>query len=278
MQIIKVINNNVISSEDDKGKEIIVMGKGIGFGKKAGEEIDETKIEKVFSLPDESTSQFMQVVKDMPYEYIRTAELVIAYARETLGYHLSKNIYVTLTDHLGYAIERKRQGIVVANELSWEMKKFYNAEFQVGLKALDIVKQELDVELPEDEAGFIAMHLVNAQMGGQMNQSRNMPAMIKDILNIVRYTFQVELDEKSLSYERFVTHLRFFVQRVISREDSERNDEEFDQLIADRFPRFYECAQKIKSYMKKKLDYEVSDVEISYLAVHIHRVIHSMNK
>lgn len=112
------------------------------------------------------------------------------------------------------------------------MKKFYNAEFQVGLKALDIVKQELDVELPEDEAGFIAMHLVNAQMGGQMNQSRNMPAMIKDILNIVRYTFQVELDEKSLSYERFVTHLRFFVQRVISREDSERNDEEFDQLIA----------------------------------------------
>lgn len=278
MQIIKVINNNVISSEDDKGKEIIVMGKGIGFGKKAGEEIDETKIEKVFSLPDESTSQFMQVVKDMPYEYIRTAELVIAYARETLGYHLSKNIYVTLTDHLGYAIERKRQGIVVANELSWEMKKFYNVEFQVGLKALDIVKQELDVELPEDEAGFIAMHLVNAQMGGQMNQSRNMPAMIKDILNIVRYTFQVELDEKSLSYERFVTHLRFFVQRVISREDSERNDEEFDQLIADRFPRSYECAQKIKSYMKKKLDYEVSDVEISYLAVHIHRVIHSMNK
>ncbi len=278
MQIIKVINNNVISSEDDKGKEIVVMGKGIGFGKKAGEEIEETKIEKVFSLPDESTSQFMQVVKDMPYEYIRTAELVIAYARETLGYHLSKNIYVTLTDHLGYAIERKRQGIVVANELSWEMKKFYNAEFQVGLKALDIVKQELDVELPEDEAGFIAMHLVNAQMGGQMNQSRNMPAMIKDILNIVRYTFQVELDEKSLSYERFVTHLRFFVQRVISREDSERNDEEFDQLIADRFPRSYECAQKIKSYMKKKLDYEVSDVEISYLAVHIHRVIHSMNK
>ncbi|RGF57883.1 PRD domain-containing protein [Roseburia sp. AF12-17LB] len=278
MQIIKVINNNVISSEDDKGKEIVVMGKGIGFGKKAGEEIEETKIEKVFSLPDESTSQFMQVVKDMSYEYIRTAELVIAYARETLGYHLSKNIYVTLTDHLGYAIERKRQGIVVANELSWEMKKFYNAEFQVGLKALDIVKQELDVELPEDEAGFIAMHLVNAQMGGQMNQSRNMPAMIKDILNIVRYTFQVELDEKSLSYERFVTHLRFFVQRVISREDSERNDEEFDQLIADRFPRSYECAQKIKSYMKKKLDYEVSDVEISYLAVHIHRVIHSMNK
>ena len=47
MQIIKVINNNVISSEDDKGKEIIVMGKGIGFGKKAGEEIDETKIESI---------------------------------------------------------------------------------------------------------------------------------------------------------------------------------------------------------------------------------------
>lgn len=86
MQIIKVINNNVISSEDDKGKEIIVMGKGIGFGKKAGEEIDETKIEKVFSLPDESTSQFMQVVKDMPYEYIRTAEAGYRICHENIGY------------------------------------------------------------------------------------------------------------------------------------------------------------------------------------------------
>ena len=279
MKIDKVMNNNVVSSIDEDGQEIIVVGTGIGFQGKEGKVVDEKKIQKIFRLEDpKMIRKLKEILQDLPMEQFEISTAIIEHAKQSLGTELNENIYVTLTDHLGYAIERKQQGIVVANELSWEMKKFYNAEFQVGLKALDIVKQELDVELPEDEAGFIAMHLVNAQMGGQMNQSRNMPAMIKDILNIVRYTFQVELDEKSLSYERFVTHLRFFVQRVISREDSERNDEEFDQLIADRFPHSYECAQKIKSYMKKKLDYEVSDVEISYLAVHIHRVIHSMNK
>ena len=272
MQIIKVINNNVISSEDDKGKEIIVMGKGIGFGKKAGEEIDETKIEKVFSLPDESTSQFMQVVKDMPYEYIRTAELVIAYARETLGYHLSKNIYVTLTDHLGYAIERKQQGIVVANELSWEMKKFYNAEFQVGLKALDIVKQELDVELPEDEAGFIALHFVNAEYGTDIRDAVKFPDQMQAIVDIVEHDLGILLDESSLHYERFMTHIKFLIQRIYRKELLSSEDRELSLLMQRKYPREYQCSLKVAEYIMQATGSRLSEEEIMYLSVHIRRV------
>ena len=272
MQIIKVINNNVISSEDDKGKEIVVMGKGIGFGKKAGEEIEETKIEKVFSLPDESTSQFMQVVKDMPYEYIRTAELVIAYARETLGYHLSKNIYVTLTDHLGYAIERKRQGIVVANELSWEMKKFYNAEFQVGLKALDIVKQELDVELPEDEAGFIALHFVNAEYGTDIRDAVKFPDQMQAIVDIVERDLGMLLDESSLHYERFMTHIKFLIQRIYRKELLSSEDRELSLLMQRKYPREYQCSLKVAEYIMQATGSRLSEEEIMYLSVHIRRV------
>lgn len=278
MQIIKIINNNVISSIDDKGREIVVMGKGIGFSKKQGEELEEAKIEKIFSLPGEGANQYMQLVADMPYENIRITEKVITYAETTLGCRLNKNIYITLTDHLSYAIERKKQGIAFSNALLWEIQKFYNAEYQVGNRAIEMVQEELGIALSEDEAGFIALHLVNAEMDGDMRESVNMPGMIKDILNIVRYTFQIELDEKSLSYERFVTHLKFFVQRVVSGEDCDKSDEEFELIIAERFPRSHDCANKIKDYMSKKVRYAVSDVEVSYLAVHIHRIIHSVKK
>ena len=65
MKILKVINNNVVSACDDKGKEIVVMGKGLGFGKKNGDILDESKIEKKFSMPDESVSRLEEILKDI---------------------------------------------------------------------------------------------------------------------------------------------------------------------------------------------------------------------
>lgn len=273
MRILKVINNNVICSLDENQQEVVIMGKGIGFQKKKGEEVETEKIEKIFRIPRESSSQFEQLVRDMPYAHMQLAEQVIAYAKEHLGKHLNKNIYITLTDHLNFAVERIKQGAEFQNALLWEIQKFYHEEYQIGLKAIEMVKDRIGVELPEDEAGFIALHIVNAEMDGDIRQAENVTTMIKDMINIVRYTFGVELDESSLSYERFVTHLKFFVQRVIQGETYECDDMEFHQSIQKRYPLGYECALKLRDYVAKKLEYEVSEEEITYLTVHITRVI-----
>lgn len=273
MRILKVINNNVVSSMDEKQQEVVIMGKGIGFQKQKGEEVDKEKIEKIFCIPRESSSQFEQLVRDMPYEHMQLAEQVIGYAREHLKRHLNKNIYITLTEHLNFAVERVKQGAEFQNALLWEIQKFYHEEYLIGLKAIEMVKEKLGVELPEDEAGFIALHIVNAEMDGDIRQAANITSMIKDMINIVRYTFGVELDESSLSYERFVTHLKFFIQRAVQGETYESDDIEFNQSIQKKYPLNYECALKLRDYVVKKLGYEVSEEELTYLTVHITRVI-----
>lgn len=273
MQILRVINNNVISSLDAEKREVVVMGRGIGFQKKAGDTIKDEKIEKVFHLPREHTNQYERLVSDMPYEHIKMAEEIIRYAGKTLNRHLNKNIYITLTDHLNFAVERQKQGVIFQNALLWETKKFYKEEFEIGLKAIELVKEKIGVVLPEDEAGFIALHIVNAEMDGDIKQAGSMPEMIKDMLNIVRYTFGIEIDESTLSYERFVTHLKFFLQRAVQGVCYDNEDPELSESIRKRYTKEYTCARKIRDYVRQRIDYVVSEEELTYLTMHIARII-----
>ncbi|MCH5343767.1 MAG: PRD domain-containing protein [Acetatifactor sp.] len=273
MKIVKIMNNNVVNALDEKNRELIVLGKGIGFQKRKGDEVEEAKVEKVFRLPDQSKSQFEKLVEEIPYVYVKYTDEIVKEAEETLGKKLNKNIYITLTDHLHFAIERYRQNIIFQNALLWEIKKFYVKEYDIGLKVLELLKEQEGVELSVDEAAFIALHIVNAEMDGDLSQTISMPGMIKDMLDIVRYTFQMDLDEDSLSYERFVTHLKFFIQRAINRQYYPNEDNELYELFQKKSPKANDCAKKIKKYMEKKTGTEVTDEELMYLTVHIDRVI-----
>ena len=98
------------------------------------------------------------------------------------------------------------------NALLWEIKRFYNHEYLIGREALSMIEKRLGVVLPEDEAGFIALHLVNASMElDSMAQTAEMTKIIQHIIGIVKYHFHMELNGYSLHYERFITHLKFFV-------------------------------------------------------------------
>ena len=274
MDILKVINNNVVSAHDNNNNEIVVMGKGIGFGRKPGDVIEEDKIEKIFSLPKEHTCNFEELVENMPYEHVRIADEAITYASKKLHRELNRNIYITLTDHLNFAIERQKKGITLQNALLWEIKKFYAEEYEIGLGIVEMVRNELYIELPEDEAGFIALHIVNAEMegSGNLEDAQRIPSIIKDILNIVRYTYQEEIDEGSLSYERFLTHLKFFVQRAMRNEVYDETDMELYEMLQRRYPKAYACAKKIAKYMQDNKGYQVPEAELSYLTAHIARI------
>ncbi len=273
MKIAKIMNNNVVSALDEGNREIIVLGKGIGFQKHNGDLIDEVKVEKIFRLSEPARSKFEKLVEEIPYEYVSYTDEIVREATETLGMELNKNIYITLTDHLHFAIERYRRNITFQNALLWEIKRFYSREYEVGLKAVELLKEREGVALSVDEAAFIALHIVNAEMDINLSRTLSVPGMIKDPLNIVRYTFHVDLDEEGLSYERFVTHLKFFIQRTLKRQCYPTEELELYELYRKKAPKSYECAKKIKKYMEEKTDTEVTDEEMMYLTVHISRVI-----
>ena len=275
MKIDKIINNNLIRTFDNNGKEILVMGCGLGFQKKIGDTIDRSKIEKIYAIENKSDSnKLMTLLSEIPLEYIQVSNEIISYAKYSLGKRLNDNIYISLTDHISFAIERYKQGLNFKNALLWEIKRFYNHEFLIGKEALTIIKKRLDIMLSEDEAASIALHIVNAQLNSRdMNDTLDITKMIQNILNIVKFHFNIELDEYSLHYERFITHLKFFAQRILSGKVVKSDDANFCEMIKEQYKDAYLCAEKVKKYILKEFNHEISDEEIMYLTVHIKRIV-----
>lgn len=273
MKIAKVINNNVISVIQDN-QELVIMGRGIAFKKRPGDEVDEDRIEKIFKLENQDMAgKFKSLLYEVPMEYVKATEEIIQYAKNQLGKKLNDIIYISLTDHIHFAIERQKQGIKIVNPLLWEIKRIYKDEFQIGMKALKMLKEKLKIELPEDEAGFIAMHFVNAELNEEMTDVANMTKIIQDILNIVKYHFKLELDEDSLNYFRFLTHLKFFAQRLINNILLKGNDEDLYEIVKNKHPEAYACTKKIEDYIQKVHGCEITPEEKLYLTIHIDRVV-----
>ena len=269
----KVINNNIISAYEKSGAEVIVMGRGIGFKKKQGEVVPADQISKIFRIKSRTlTEQFKELLANMPLERVRISDEIISHAKDHLKLKLNQSIYVTLTDHINFAIERVSQGIEPQNALLWEIKRFYPQEFQLGIYALELIQDRLGILLPEDEAGFIALHFVNAEYGTDIRDAVKFPDQMQAIVDIVEHDLGILLDESSLHYERFVTHIKFLIQRIYRKELLSSEDRELSLLMQRKYPREYQCSVKVAEYIMQATGSRLSEEEIMYLSVHIRRV------
>ena len=269
----KVINNNIISAYEKSGAEVIVMGRGIGFKKKQGEMVPADQISKIFRIKSRTlTEQFKELLANMPLERVRISDEIISHAKDHLKLKLNQSIYVTLTDHINFAIERVSQGIEPQNALLWEIKRFYPQEFQLGIYALELIQDRLGILLPEDEAGFIALHFVNAEYGTDIRDAVKFPDQMQAIVDIVEHDLGILLDESSLHYERFVTHIKFLIQRIYRKELLSSEDRELSLMMQRKYPREYQCSVKVAEYIMQATGSRLSEEEIMYLSVHIRRV------
>ena len=159
------------------------------------------------------------------------------------------------------------------NVLLWDIKRLHKNEFEIGLKALEMIKNRLGVELTEDEAATIAMHILNGELNQDMPQIVDIVNLINEMLKIVKYHFNIEFDEESINYYRFVTHLKFFAQRLVNGNYYEDNDNELFEIIKNKYPKSYECTKKIEGFIKQKFNSDLTKEEKLYLIVHTARVV-----
>ncbi|ALP37849.1 transcription antiterminator BglG [Paenibacillus sp. IHB B 3084] len=279
MIIEKVLNNNVLLTKNDKGKEVIVMGRGISFKKVAGDQVDDHKIDKIFMLNEnEFTAKLTELLNDIPVSHLEVVNEIVTHATQVLDTELSDNIYLTLTDHIHFAIQRQEKGLALQNAMLYEIRRFYKKEFEVGLDALQKIEDTLGVKLGEDEAGFIALHMVNARIdGNEMKSTLKMTEIVQHILNIITYHYGIVLDESSFSYSRFLTHLQYFAMRVIRKEVIHSGEEFLYNQVKQTYTEAFACAQKINEYLEKTYDQYLSKDEYVYLTIHIHRVTERNN-
>ena len=273
MKIAKIINNNVVSTCDEEGREIIVMGRGVGFKAKEGSTIDEEKVEKIFRLESQNTmDKFKELLENLPMEHVQISAEIIGYAKEVLNRPINPNVYITLTDHINFALERYKQKMMFSNPLIREVRSFYHAEYLIGEYAIAMIERDLGVKLPVDEAASIALHIVNAEYDAPMGDTIKLTNLIQQVLEVVREYFSIELDEQSLSYERFITHLRLLAQRVFTGEHMNLDNLEFQEVIDRLYPEEYACSQKIQALIKLQYRHQVTEEEVAYLALHIKRI------
>lgn len=271
----KVINNNLVRSYKD-GKEVLVMGKGLGFNKQKNDFIDEAWIERIYVIEGKEDSNYLEVLlSNIPYRYVQTTNEIVKYAMNSLDKKLDDTIWLGLTDHIYHAIDRSKKGITVRNALLWEISRFYNHEYLIGKEALKIIEKRHSVKLNDSEAGFIAIYLVNAQMGDtlKIQETMEMIRMQKKILDIVKDHYGTDLNESSIHYDRFWTHLKYFVRRLCKGNGIIKEDLGFLEVIKTKFSNEYKCAKRIEEFVKKETNCNLAEDEIVYLAIHIRRVI-----
>jgi Transcriptional antiterminator len=274
MKVVKIINNNIISSLDDQNREIVVMGRGLGFGNKPNDVIDETKIEKVFRMDSSGEiKQLENLLSDTSIEVVELVNTIIEKASNQIEDKLQKSIYITLIDHINFAIERKRQNILFSNPLFYDVRRLYKKEYQIGKEAVAHINKVLEVDLPEEEAAAIALHFINARLGAEMPETITITRIVQNTIKIVQYYFSMELIDEMSEADYLVLHVKQLAERILNGRMLEGHDEDLEKMVGAKFPGPSECVKRISDYILKEHGIKITPPEAMDLTIKIERVL-----
>lgn len=274
MKVINRINNNVVLVKDGTQK-MIVTGKGLGFQVYPGNDVKAQLIEQRFILQEiNDDTYYINLLKELPVETLAICEEIIVKASEILGKPISGNLMFALADHLKFTMERMQKQMLIDHPLANEIKQFYPKEMEVGRYALKLIQERMHIQLPDGEAVFLTMHIVNA-LGG-LSEAYDVAQLTDVMAEIVTYIetyFQCTIDQNSTSFSRFITHLRYYLIRQLNFEIEESINDELLEIVQEKYPQAYACAQSIADQMDVRYHNTSADSEKLYLTLHINRLL-----
>lgn len=272
MRVEKKINNNVAVCTDGNGQELIALGRGIGFPKAPYELTDLSKIDMTFYRVSSQTVQMLTTISE---DVIMVSSKIVQLAQTKLQNQFSTNVVFSLADHISFAIERIKKNEIFDFSLSYDIQHLYPKEYDVGLKALQYVKEDLKIIFPKAEATAIAMHFINAREVSSQNISKsNTDNTLNLIIGTIEDQFNIKIDKKSFAFNRFKIHLQYFLKRIES--NKQIHDEISVQLIQDMMENNYQifkCGKEIVAQLNEKYRTEITDDEMFYLMIYIQRIM-----
>lgn len=264
MRVVKNINNNVSLCIDSQGREVIAFGKGIGFTRPPYE-VPLTMIQRTFYNVNQA---YLGVIAQIPEEIIDVSTEIVDNANQQLGDRYSANVILTLADHIQFAIKRQHEQVHLKLPLLYEVKLLYPNEMKIGIAALALINNRLSIQLPEEEAASITLHLVDYG-----NKEIN-PSSIKEKSKLTKVTefietqMNIKIDKTGFNYSRFATHMYYLFERIDTDKNISSENEKMFELLKVQYPKTYDCAIAIKNI----LNVEFNDEELLYLIIHINRL------
>lgn len=271
MRAIRRLNNNVVVCVDSTGREVIAMGKGLGFGD-IPRELKLSEVERTFYDLDEGG---INVMNDLPAEVVMFAARIMDVAMNELSYELSPNAVLLLADHLNFAIERVRKNIRVKMPLAYDVKQLYPLEYKIGQYAVDKARKEFQVGLANDEAVGIAMNLINAKKtpSDRPDPQAGFGEMLEEVTQIVEDHFHVMVDRESFNFTRYATHLQYLFQRVQQNTAIDSENLKLYKDLREEFPDIADCVETIAAHLQEKWGSQLSEEEKLYLILHVNRIM-----
>jgi beta-glucoside operon transcriptional antiterminator len=269
LKIKKILNNNAVVVSDNY-EEKIAIGAGIAFQKRKNDVINPSKIEKLFVMKE--NEKFQQLLLQIPEKHFSISEEIISYAEENLGLKLNEHIHIGLTDHLSFAIERATQGIHLKNKLFDEIKILYKKEFDIGMWAIRHIEKKTQVKMPVDEAAYIALHIHTSKpQSGDMKQTLRQTAIIGEMIQTIKESLHISIEEDDLSYQRLLTHLRYTLSRL---KDASQPimDDEMLAMLKKKFADSYNISQKVAKLLAINHGIHLPEQELGYITIHIERI------
>ena len=218
MKVVKKINNNVAVCLDNKGDELVAFGKGIGFPKMPYELTDLSKISMTFY---KLNFHYYQLLKEIPAEIFEISATIVNEAQQLIPHALNPNLVFTLADHIHFAITRLNDYDGLQLPFSYDVEQLYPAETKVGYDAVKMINKQLKINLPTSEVTAIAMHLVNSQspeISSADTATLNSDDLIEQATKIIEQQFDIVINRKSFTYNRFTMHVRYYIKRVQEQE------------------------------------------------------------
>ncbi len=269
MKIKKILNNNAAIVMDGQ-EEKIAIGSGIAFNKRKNDVISLSKVKRLFVM--EEKEKFQQLLLQIPEAHFAISEQIILYAEKMIGTKLNEHIHISLTDHLSFAIERVKEGIHLENKLLNEIKVLYQTEFKIGLWALKLIAEQLHIEMPIDEAAYIALHIHTAKMQTKdMHETIRQTSIMRDIVELIKTDLKMTFADDDIAYQRLITHLRYVISRIDTHE-LHTLDEEMLEMIKKKFPDSFRCSEEVSSLLQLKYEQKLPAAELGYIALHIERL------
>lgn len=270
MKVIKKINNNCALCIDSNGRKVVAFGKGIGF-KTPPYEVEQDKIQRLYYDID---TEYVNLINDIPEDILELSVKVIEYAKTKLDNLTNPNVAFTLADHINFAIKRYRENIDIKLPIINEIQYLYDIEMDIANMALNLMREKTDINIPEEEAIYIALHIINAENVNKTQRDKNFDERIIDkIIIIIEEDLKISIDKSGFNYSRFVTHLYYLLRRAKKNKfEDNKNHNDMYLYLSSSLPSIYKCTQEIGKYFTNDLKWNLTDEEYIYLILHISRL------
>ncbi|HHU6749782.1 TPA: glucose PTS transporter transcription antiterminator GlcT [Staphylococcus pseudintermedius] len=268
----KVLNNNVLICEYQQS-EVVIIGKGLGFNKKPGMKInDPDTIEKVFKLENKNEQDhYKMLVAHTDERVLRAVIDSVQIIMTHFELHHEESFIVSLTDHLIFALKRLEKGQLIKNPFLSETQYSYPEAYKIAKKVVARINLQLNTDFPEDEVGFIALHIASQIDDIDLSEMQNVPKLINNAIRMIENDMEIQIPVASIQYQRFVRHIHFLLQRL---KKGERTTIElsFENLLKTQYPLCYNVAVKIVKMIQSQIDVRVDEAEVAYLTMHIQQL------